>query len=128
MRALIGHHIEKRMIPARALKEGLAIRARYDRGELSYGESSLKSLIIWAGYLAGQNYDRLVADARDFFDSNSGIFYPYFPNCAPLTAIRMIFIWLLPILIFYLRRFAMFFRLMAMSLPNFNLRPGFAAG
>jgi len=78
MRALIGHHIEKRMIPARALKEGLAIRARYDRGELSYGESSLKSLIIWAGYLAGQNYDRLVADARDFFDSNSGIFYPYF--------------------------------------------------
>lgn len=78
MYVLVAHHIEEGIVPSQALADRVAIRARYDRGELGYDEASFKALAVWAGYLAGQNYDRLVADARDFFASNPGIFYPFF--------------------------------------------------
>jgi phosphoserine phosphatase len=78
MYAMVARHIDKGIVPARAQTARLEIRARYDRGELSYDEASLEALVTWASYLVGKKYDRLVDDARDFFAANPGIFYPYF--------------------------------------------------
>ncbi len=78
MYELVAHHIKKGIISPNAQEKRLAIRAQYDRGELSYNEASSEALTVWASYLAGQDYGYLVADARDFFAARGDIFYPYF--------------------------------------------------
>lgn len=78
MYELVAHHIKKGIIPPDAQEQRLAICAQYDRGNLSYNDASSRSLAVWANYLAGQDYGRLVADARDFFAGRRDIFYPFF--------------------------------------------------